>query len=136
MKHELKAEYYIRYVDDFVILHNDKEILEEYKEKVNEFLRNNLKLSLHPEKSKILLLGKGVTFLGYRNFYYYKLLKKSNLRKFESKFEDKLNLFDEGLLDYDKLVNSLNGWFGYAVHANTYKLRRKVLNEVIKLIQK
>ena len=71
IKHKLKAKYYIRYVDDFVILHSNKKILEIYKDKINKYL-NYLKLELHPNKSKIISLNNGVTMLGYRVFYYYK----------------------------------------------------------------
>ena len=38
VKHKLKAKYYIRYVDDFVILHTSKETLEIYKDKINKYL--------------------------------------------------------------------------------------------------
>lgn len=53
VKNELKAKYYIRYVDDFVILHNSKEQLEIWKQEINEFLINRLKIQLHSDKSKI-----------------------------------------------------------------------------------
>lgn len=53
VKHELKAKYYIRYVDDFVILHKSKSQLEIWKEEINNFLNNKLNLELHPDKSKI-----------------------------------------------------------------------------------
>ncbi len=128
VKHKLKAKYYIRYVDDFVILHGDLKTLEEYKEKINEFLRNDLKLSLHQDKSKILLLIKGVTFLGYRIFCRHKLLRKSNLRKFKRKFKEKLNLYQSRELTYGDLIKSMEGWFGYAIWADTYKLRKKIIN--------
>ncbi len=42
VKHELKAKYYLRYVDDFVILHRSKEKLEEYKAELGNFLQNGL----------------------------------------------------------------------------------------------
>ena len=62
IKRRLKAKNYLRYVDDFVILHESKEKLEEYKDKVEKYLMN-LKLELHPDKSKIFPLYKGVNFL-------------------------------------------------------------------------
>lgn len=37
-----------------------------------------IKLEMHPEKSRIYPLYSGVNFLGFRIFYYHKLLKKSN----------------------------------------------------------
>lgn len=91
VKHKLKAKYYIRYVDDFVILHNNKETLEKYKEQINNFLKT-IKLELHEDKSKIIPLSEGVSLLGYRVFYHHKLLRKSNLRKFQRKIKEKIDL--------------------------------------------
>jgi retron-type reverse transcriptase len=56
VKHELKAKFYIRYVDDFIILHNSKRHLEDWKSKINEFLIEKLKIELHPCKSKVAFL--------------------------------------------------------------------------------
>lgn len=85
VKHKLKVKYYIRYVDDFVILHRSKEKLALYRWMIDNFLKQRLKLELHPEKSKIVPLHYGVKLLGFRVFYYYKLPRKSNLRIFEKK---------------------------------------------------
>ena len=128
IKHKLKAKYYIRYVDDFVILHENERILEEYKDKINKYL-TNLKLELHPDKSNVISLRNGLTFLGYRIFYHYKLLRKSNINKFKRDFNEKLNL-PETKENYEKIMNSLQGWFGYAMWANTYKFRKKIMKQI------
>ena len=128
VKNKLKTKYYIRYVDDFVILNNNSYLLEKYKVMINDYLINNLKLELHPNKSKIILLDNGVNLLGYRIFYYYQLLRKSNKRKFQRKFNEKLKLHQQGLLSYQDFIKSLQGWFGYAMWANTYKLRTNIIN--------
>src|SRR3989344_4473131 len=128
VKHKLKAKYYIRYVDDFVILHSSKKQLFEWKEKINKFLKENLKIELHPDKSKIILLNRGPPFLGFRIFNYHKLLKKKNIRNFKRK----LKLFSKDKIDYDKIYESLQGYFAYMKHADTYNLRK----ELIKKIQK
>jgi retron-type reverse transcriptase len=133
VKHKLRAKYYIRYVDDFVILHKSKHKLRFYKNRIDEFLKSQLKIELHPNKCKIKPLICGVGLLGFRVFYYYKLLRKSNLRKFQRKF---LNLKKEYVINTIKL-NTLSrflaGWFGYIMHANTYKLQRSILENVLKL---
>ena len=129
VKHKLKAKYYIRYVDDFVILHNDKKMLKEYKEKISNYLKN-LELELHKDKSSIIPLRKGITFLGYKIFYYHKLLRKSNIRKFERNFKEKLDRYKEGRLTYDNLIESLQGWFGYSMWANTYKFRKRIMGQI------
>lgn len=129
IKHKLKLKYYIRYVDDFAILHREKKVLEEYKNKINNYLKN-LKLELHPDKSQILPLRKGITLLGYRIFYHYSLLRKSNLRKFQKRLNYKLKLYKEELITYEELIESLVGWFGYALWANTYNLRKSTMEKI------
>ena len=126
VKHFVKAKYYIRYVDDFVILHNSKGTLEIYKDNINKYL-SSLHLELHPNKSKILPLYQGVNLLGFRVFYYHKLIKKSNLRKFQRKLHNRINYVKNGDLIYNNFINSLHGWFGYAIWANTYKLKKNII---------
>ena len=133
VKHRLKAKYYIRYVDDFVILHNSKKVLEEYKEKIKKFLEKELRLELHPDKSKIIPLHKGIKLLGFKVFYYHKLLRKSNLRKFLKKLKILKEGYEQGLVSKHEILESVKGWFGYAMHGNTYKLRKKVFEQIEKL---
>ena len=128
VKHELKVRCYIRYVDDFVILHHSRKKLAEYKTKISNFLQEKLDLDLHPDKSKIVHLQRGTEFLGLKIFSHYKLLKKKNLRKFERKFKEFCLRYDDKLIDYDKIYDFLEGWIAYAKKANTYNLRQGILN--------
>ena len=127
VKHKLRAKYYIRYVDDFVILHENKEQLELWKEQINNFLKEKLKIELHPSKSHVLNLNSGINFLGFRIFPYFKLLRKSNIKNFERKFRQTKILYDEGILDRDKVIEKLEGWLAYASHGSTYKFRKHIL---------
>ncbi len=129
VKHTLKAKYYIRYVDDFIILHENKQQLLEWKDQINNFLKNKLKLELHPDKSKIINLNRGVGFLGLRVFYYHKLLKKSNIRKIETKLLNFKIYLKNNKLSYDKIYSSFEGWLAYAHNADTYKLRAKLIKK-------
>jgi len=122
VKHELKAKYYIRYVDDFVILHESKEQLEIWKKQIDEFLKEKLKIELHTEKSRIISLSRGVDFVGFRNFYYHRLLRKRNVKKMMIK----IKLYKEGLMPLDKLLESYKGWNAYAKWSNSYKLRERL----------
>jgi len=122
VKHELKAKYYIRYVDDFVILYNNKQILKEYKLKIQEFLKNNLNLELHPDKSRIILLYKGIDFLGFRVFQKHILLKNGNIKKIKSKIKK--------IKNYDKLMDSIEGFLACANFANCYKLKLNLMKNL------
>ena len=132
VKHRLKAKFYIRYVDDFVILHKSKEQLEIWKKEISSFLRKKLKLELHKDKSKIINLSYGVDFVGFRNFYHFKLLKKRNLRKIFSK----IIIFENSELTKREIMEIFQGWNAYAKWGNTYELRRSVLKKISSKIKK
>ena len=84
VKHVLKAKYYIRYVDDFIILRQSKVQLQEYRQQIQTFLKK-LKLTLHPNKCKITPLSEGVSFLGFRIFFHYKIVRPRNFRKIKDR---------------------------------------------------
>ncbi len=126
VKHQLKAKYYIRYVDDFIILHYSKDQLMAWKNQIGDFLQQELKLFLHPDKSKILHLFKGIDFVGFRNFYYFNLLRKRNINK----MKNKCRKFKLGETDKSTLRESFQGWQAYAKWANTHKLRKCIMNNI------
>ena len=125
VKHELKAKYYIRYVDDFIILHNNKEILQEWKNRIKEFL-GIIKLELHEKKSKVYPLYKGANLLGFRVFYHYKLPRKSNARYFMRRLNKFTEVLHKNKVVADDIMKSVAGWLAYAEHGNTYKLRNRI----------
>ncbi|MDE1768834.1 MAG: RNA-directed DNA polymerase [Candidatus Micrarchaeota archaeon] len=127
VKHKLKVKYYIRYVDDFVILHRNKKMLMELKGEINSFLRHSLEVELHPEKTRIVRLANGITFLGFRIFQKHRLLKKSNSRRIWKRIERLKEKYDQGKLTSEKARLSFDGWFAYASFADTYGLRKRVL---------
>jgi hypothetical protein len=129
VKHKLRAKYYIRYVDDFVILHKSKKRLQYFRKRIEEFLIS-LDLELHPDKSEIHALRNGITFLGYRIFYKYRLLRKRNTKHFIKRFNEYLIEYKQSEITREQLDNRLNGWFGYALWANSFRFRQKILSEI------
>jgi len=65
VKHELRAKYYIRYCDDFVIVSEDRVWLVSIIKKLQEFVSEQLYMQLHPNKVTIQSWEQGVDFLGY-----------------------------------------------------------------------
>lgn len=129
IKHILKAKYYIRYVDDFVILHPNKKRLEYFMKHIKRFLPS-LKIKLHPEKSSIILLRNGINFLGYRVFFHYRLLRERNVKTFKKKLDVNLELYKNNEINLDRLNCRIQGWEGHAKFANTFHLRQNILNKV------
>lgn len=124
-KHELKAKYYIRYVDDFVILHPSKDTLRYYETRIRTFL-GEIKLELHPEKCSIAPLSHGIAFLGFRSFYHHRILKRKNILKIQARLSDLIEECTIGQADASDVLDALQGWAGYAMHGNTYRLRTRL----------
>ena len=57
VKHKLRAKYYLRYADDFLILANSQSELISYFVEINWFLKEGLKLELHPNKISLRKLA-------------------------------------------------------------------------------
>jgi retron-type reverse transcriptase len=115
MKHQVKAKYYIRYADDFVIFSDNKEQLKITLLQVSAFLEFCLGLKLHPEKVFIKTFASGVDFLGWTHFPDHRVLRTvtknrafRNIREQEGKRE------------------TMESYLGLMRHGNAYKLRRKI----------
>ena len=107
-------------------MHNSKSQLEKWKYEINNFLKEKLKLELHKEKSKIILLSRGIDFVGFRNFYYFKLLRRRNIKNMENKMAS----LNNGEISYKKFIASLQGWLAYAKWADSYIIVNKILKKM------
>ncbi len=112
VKHKLKAKYYIRYADDFVIFSQDKNWLEEILPKISQFLRSKLQLELHPNKVSIKTIGSGVDFLGWVHFPNHRVVRTTTKKRMWRKLEK---------LEND--LNVLNSYLGLLSHGNAKKLQ-------------
>ncbi|MFA5019465.1 MAG: reverse transcriptase domain-containing protein [Candidatus Pacearchaeota archaeon] len=126
VKHKLKAKYYVRYVDDFVLLNNSKAQLKLWMEDIEHFLIDNLNLELHKQKSKIIPLSRGIDFVGFRNFYYYRLVRTRNIRNIRNKIND----YKKFKISYVNILDSFQGWQAYAMWADCYNLINKLEFEI------
>jgi len=110
-------------------LHISKEKLLLWKWFINNFLKS-IKLELHQEKSKIIPLHKGIKFLGFKVFYYYKIPKKGNLIKIWKRIGELEDDFQKNLITKHELNGVLTGWNSYLSLGNTYRLRKKYKKKV------
>lgn len=61
----MHIKYYIRYMDDFILIHHDRNYLIKCMHEIQEELAN-IGLELHPKKTKLYRVGKGIPFLGFK----------------------------------------------------------------------
>lgn len=114
-KHKLKAKYYIRYADDFVFLSHDKAWLESILPRIAEFLRDDLRLELHPKKVSISTLASGVDFLGWVHFPDHRVVRTTTKRR----------MF-QGIRKNEGSDATIQSYLGLLSHGNTNKLRHEV----------
>lgn len=137
VKHRLKSRYYIRYSDDFVLLHEEKEKLWRWKEQIEEFLQSRLRLLLNEGRQSLGPLNNGLDYLGYIVRPDYLLVRRRVVNCLKAKLAgyEKALIRREGecmVLRYDHgvLERLMATWSSYMAHlkiANTYRLRQKLL---------
>ena len=109
------------------------------KASIDYFLNETLKIELHPEKTKIVSITRGVTLLGFRVFYNRRLLKKSNSRRILKRINKLKRSYDKGEISMETANHSLDGWLAYAEFADSYNLRMRAIarfNELFNVEQK
>ena len=129
VKEKLKIKYYIRYMDDFILLLSSKKEAKNLKEEINNYLSNKLKLELN-KKSCYFINYQGIDFCGYRIFETHILLRK----RFKKKMKKNIYLWDklkkEKKLNYKKMILSLNSFEAYASHSNSYNYILKIKEKI------
>lgn len=126
IKREIKVKYYVRYMDDFVMLLKDKEECKKIKNITEKFLNEKLHLQLN-EKSRYYPNAMGVNFCGYRIFTNHRKLRNNSKKKIKSKVKMWNHLYKNKKLDILQAVQSLKSWCGHASHCDSYQLQRKIL---------
>ena len=125
VKETLRARYFIRYMDDFVILSGDKAELYRLWRAVEEFLCAELGLRLNP-KTGIVAAKNGVDFCGYRHYADHKKVRKRSVRNMRRT----VKAWRSGKISRERFAKSLQSWLGHIQHADTYRLRRRMLERI------
>lgn len=130
-KHALKLRHYIRYMDDFVVVHHDKAALHEIRAQIESFLwgqlrlRTNAKTQIFPVSAKH---GRGLDFLGYHMWPTHRRLRKSSVRRIVRTLKKARRLYAEGAIELDQVRASVQSWVAHASNADAYGLRRRLLS--------
>jgi len=121
VKHTLKAKYYLRYVDDFLILDRDKKKLEYFRDEITKFVKKKLELTVHPDKQSIEPVSSGIDFVGYVVRPEYVLIRKRVVGSWRRETE---NINDEV-----KKRQVFNSYSAHAIWANAFWLRQRMIQK-------
>ncbi len=130
VKFILREQYYFRYADDFIFLHEDREYLLRLCGQIKEFLDNALSLTAHPQKISIRKFRQGVDFLGYALLPHRAALRTKTKCRMFKKISRKVEEYNGGLVDEHTLNQSMQSYLGIIGHCNGHRLGQKLQNEV------
>lgn len=130
IKRELKLHYYVRYMDDMIILHDNKQELHEIKDKIEDFLNNQLKLNLN-NKTAIRPVTLGIEFVGYRVWNTHIKLRKSTALKMKRRLKYLKNQYNKGEIEFEDVRASVASYHGLLKHCNSYRLSQKLFDSLI-----
>lgn len=128
IKHKLKVKYYLRYCDDFIILGENKEHLMGLIPLVGNFLKDELKLTLHSDKIIIRKHHQGIDFVGYVSLPHYRVLRTKTKRRVFKKLEKKYQDLQNGLILEESFNQCSQSYLGILKHCQGYKIKNKILS--------
>ena len=130
MKHDFKVKKYVRYTDDFIIVSDNAEYLENLLPRIGVFLKSELALDLHPKKIILRPFRQGVDFLGYVTFPKYRIVRTKTRRRMFKKFKLAVARCRAGEISKERLEAALRSYLGVLSHANAERLSDELKNLV------
>ena len=130
VKHELREHFYVRYMDDMVLLSSDAKRLNECRELIEIFLNDRLHLELN-SKTTIGLVKRGITFVGCRIYPGYRKLTRKSVRKMKARMFYIAKEYEQGLIDLEAVDSTMQSYFGLMKHCSTYGLQKWISENVI-----
>jgi len=139
IKHQLKCRFYLRYVDDFILLADRPESLLEWRVRIAEFLAEKLALTLKPG-DRVKRVSDGADFLGYIVRPNYRLCRRRVVNNLKERLDEfQKHLCSQSLLEgirvehlncdpetVNQLRQVLAAYLGHFKHADTYRLQKSL----------
>jgi len=129
VKRNLGEKYYMRYMDDFLILNHDKLHLHELKNKIEKFLENELKLNLN-NKTSIKPVDLGIEFLGHKIWWSHIKLKKQSALRMKRRIRKRVKLYNDGMIEFEDLNSTIQSYFGLMKNCDSYKLKESIIKNI------
>jgi hypothetical protein len=119
---------YVRYCDDFILLHDDRQVLGQALAALCERLAA-MRLRLHEGKVHIKPSAVGLTFVGYRIWSSHRLVRKSNVREFRRRVRWMKRAYADGWIGWNDIKPRLDSWMGHARQADSERLLSRLSRE-------
>jgi retron-type reverse transcriptase len=127
---ELGCRAYLRYVDDFALFSDDKRALWAWKTAIIESLAT-LRLVIHESRAQVLPVGAGIPWLGFVVHPTHRLVKARKVHPAHRRLRARLAAYHAGAISFAELDASIQGWINHVRHADSWGLRRHILETLV-----
>lgn len=129
-KRVLRIHFYVRYMDDIIILSNSKAQLHEWKIRIEAFVEDELRLSLN-QKTCIRPVSQGIEFVGYRIWPHYVTIRKSTTLQMKRAMKLKMYEYSVGLASLEDVTETLKSYLGMLDHCDCGTFREELIRSVV-----
>ena len=134
IKEKQRIRHYVRCMDDGILIHESKEVLQQALEEMRKLV-TELKLEFN-QKTQIFPLSQGVDFVGFR-FYLtetgkvIRRLRTSNKRRWKRRLKKFREEYRNGEKDIQEISQSIRSYSGHLSYGHTWKLNKKVMRNFV-----
>lgn len=129
-KRVLRIRYYIRYMDDVIILSDSKKRLWEWKAKIATFLEEQLELRLN-NKTCVRPIGQGIEFVGYRIWKNRVILRKSTTLRIKRSLKGIRKRYRDYELNFEEVSAIFTCYIAMLDHTDSDALKAKIYRDMV-----
>lgn len=129
-KRVLGIKRYIRYMDDIIILDNDKERLKEYGRRMTQFLEERLHLNFN-NKTALRPVRVGCEFVGYVVYNDHVILRKSTTLRMKRTLRKTRQDYHDNLITFKEANATMQSYLAMLSHVDCKKFKEKLLDEFV-----
>lgn len=130
VKERLEIRWYVRFCDDFIIVHPSCAVLESILPLIQGFLRQERALELHSEKVFIRKFSQGIDFVGQVLRPHVRTLRTKTKQRLFRRVRERIGEYRQGLITDDEFRSSLQSCLGVLGHGANYKAEKQLREEV------
>lgn len=127
VKRILKVRRYLRYMDDLILIHDDKQQLHRWKEQITDFARDKLCLTVHPRKTRLMPTKSGVEFVGYVVWRHRVRIRSSTVKLIKRRWQHLLRQYQNNSISSDELSQTFYAWVAHFKHASPRQANKLIL---------
>lgn len=132
VKQQIGAARYVRYMDDFVIVHHDKAYLHAVRREITDWLETHLTLRLN-NKTQVFHVarrhGRALDFLGYRMWVDRRKLRPDSIKRMRRRMRHMQGRYARGEIQFADVRQRIASWEGHARRANSRSIRQQLFSQ-------